>query len=142
MRASAFTVWNKRRHAKAAVTRRNLCNGVAKQVSGGIAPCNMVSFVNLFRFSVARQVSQKVEPLYTSATVAAIVVVTPPRGTGLARSCYVTLRKQIRNRLGRVNNISRPVSTFPNEFRPFMLHSATLAQTFFFFEAPLHLSFS
>ena len=44
-----------------------MCNGVAKQVSGGVAPCNMVGFVKLFRTSVARQVSRKVEPLSTSA---------------------------------------------------------------------------
>ena len=45
-----------------------VCNGPAKQVSAGVAPCNMVSFAKLFRTSVARQVSRKVEPLSTSAT--------------------------------------------------------------------------
>ena len=44
-----------------------MCNGAAKHVSAGVAPCNMVGFVKLFRTSVARQVSQKVEPLSTSA---------------------------------------------------------------------------
>ena len=34
----------------------------------GVAPCVMVGFVKLFRTSVARQVSRKVEPLSTSAT--------------------------------------------------------------------------
>ena len=45
-----------------------MCNGAAKQVSAGVAPCNMVGFVKLFRTSVARQVSRKVELLSTSAT--------------------------------------------------------------------------
>ena len=45
-----------------------MCNDAAKQVSAGGAPCNMVGFVQLFRTSVARQVSRKVEPLSTSAT--------------------------------------------------------------------------
>ena len=45
-----------------------MCNGAAKQVSAGVAPCNMVGFVKLFRTSVARHVSRKVEPLSTSAT--------------------------------------------------------------------------
>ena len=45
-----------------------MCNGTAKQVSAGVAQCNMVSFMKLFRTSVARQVSRKVEPLSTSAT--------------------------------------------------------------------------
>ena len=44
-----------------------MCNSAAKQVSAGVAPCNMVGFVKLFRTSVARQISQKVEPLSTSA---------------------------------------------------------------------------
>ena len=35
--------------------------------SAGIAPCNIVGFVKLFRTSVARQVSRKVELLSTSA---------------------------------------------------------------------------
>ena len=39
-----------------------------KQISAGVAPCNMVGFVKLFRTSVARQVSRNVEPLSTSAT--------------------------------------------------------------------------
>ena len=43
-------------------------NGAAKQVSAGVALCNMVGFVKLFRTSVARQVSRKVEPLSTSST--------------------------------------------------------------------------
>ena len=45
-----------------------MCNDAAKQVSAGVAPCNMVGFVKPFRTSVARQVSRKVEPLSTSAT--------------------------------------------------------------------------
>ena len=45
-----------------------MCNGAAKQVSAGVAPCNMVGFVKLFRTSIAREVSRKVEPLSTSAT--------------------------------------------------------------------------
>ena len=45
-----------------------MSNGDANQVSAGVAPCNMVGFVKLFRTSVARQVSRKVEPLPTSAT--------------------------------------------------------------------------
>ena len=49
-----------------------MCNGAAKQVSAGVAPCNMVGFVKLFRISVTRQVSRKVEPLSTSATVAVV----------------------------------------------------------------------
>ena len=43
-------------------------NGTAKQVSAGVAPCNMVGFVKFFRTSVARQVSRKVEPLSTFST--------------------------------------------------------------------------
>ena len=38
------------------------------------------------------------------------------------------------------NNILRPVSTFPNKFRHFMLHSTMPAETCF--AAPLHISFS
>ena len=38
-----------------------------KSISAGVARCNIVGFVKLFRTSVARQVSQKVEPLSTSA---------------------------------------------------------------------------
>ena len=45
-----------------------MCNGAAKQVSAVVAPCNMVGFVKLFRTTVARHVSGKVEPLSTSAT--------------------------------------------------------------------------
>ena len=45
-----------------------MCNGAAKQVSAGVAPCNMVGLVKRFRTSVARQVSRKVEPLSTSET--------------------------------------------------------------------------
>ena len=44
-----------------------MCNGPAKQVSAGVALCNMVSFVKLFRTSIARQVSRTVELLSTSA---------------------------------------------------------------------------
>ena len=45
-----------------------MCNGAAKQVSAGVAPCNMVGFMKLFQTSVARQVLRKVGPLSTSAT--------------------------------------------------------------------------
>ena len=66
----------------------------------------MVDFVQLFRTSVARQVSRKEEPLSTSATARngrsgekrELHRVTPLRETGLARSCHATLRKPIRNR--------------------------------------------
>ena len=44
-----------------------MCNGTAKQVSTGVAPCSMVGLVKLFRTFVTRQVSRKVEPLSTSA---------------------------------------------------------------------------
>ena len=69
-----------------------MCNGAAKQVSAGVAPCNMVGFVKLFRTSVARQISRKVEPLSTSATARngkkkprRFHRVTPLRETGLVR---------------------------------------------------------
>ena len=85
-----------------------------------------------------RQVSRKAEPLSTSATVAAIAVViktrkchhvTPLRQTGFARYCYLLCCvSQSENRL---RHIARPVSTFPNEFRSFMLHGATPAETLF-----------
>ena len=63
----------------------------------------MVGFVKLFPTCVARQVSRKVEPLSTSATVAVVKKqefhrVTPLHETGLARSCHATLCKPIRNR--------------------------------------------
>ena len=45
-----------------------MCNGAVKQVSAGIAPCDMVGFLKLFRTSIARQVSRKVEPLSISET--------------------------------------------------------------------------
>ena len=51
-----------------------MCNNDAKKVSPGVAPCNMVGFVKLFRIFVARQVSRKVELLSTSATVSVIDV--------------------------------------------------------------------
>ena len=35
-----------------------MCNGTAKQVSAGIAPCSMVGLVKLFRTFVTRQVSR------------------------------------------------------------------------------------
>ena len=65
-------------------------NGAAKQVSAGVAPRNMVGFVKLFRTAVARQVSRKVEPLSTAATVAAekkqeFQRLTPLREIGLLR---------------------------------------------------------
>ena len=47
-----------------------MCNRGAKYLSAGVAQFNMVDFVKLFRTSVARQVSRKVEPLSTSAMVA------------------------------------------------------------------------
>ena len=47
----------------------------------------MVGFVKLFRTSVARQVSRKVEPLSTSATARNGRSVTPLRETGLVRRC-------------------------------------------------------
>ena len=57
-----------------------MCSRVAKQVSGSIAPCNvMVVFVKGFRIFVSRQVSQKVEPLSTSARVATIAMVIETR---------------------------------------------------------------
>ena len=74
-----------------------MCNGAAKQVSAGVAPCNMVGFVKLFRTSVARHVSRKVEPLSTSATARSdhsgeknneeFHCVTPIRETGLVCHC-------------------------------------------------------
>ena len=73
-----------------------MCNGAAKQVSAGVAPCNMVGFVKLFRTSVARQVSRKVEPLSTSATARngrsgekkqEFHRLTPRRETGLVCRC-------------------------------------------------------
>ena len=45
-----------------------------KQVSAGVAPCNMVSFVKLFWTSVARQISRKVELLSISATAKSFTV--------------------------------------------------------------------
>ena len=48
--------------------------GAVKQVSAGVAPCNMVSFVKLFWTSVARQVSFKVELLSISATAKSCTV--------------------------------------------------------------------
>ena len=67
-------------------------NGAAKQVSTGVAPCNMVGFVKLFRTAVARQVLRKVEPLSTLATVAAekkqeFQRLTPLREISLLRRC-------------------------------------------------------
>ena len=52
-----------------------MCNRGAKHLSAGVAQFNMVGFVKLFRTSVARQVSRKVEPLSTSAMVATIAEV-------------------------------------------------------------------
>ena len=72
-----------------------MCSGTEKQVSAGITPCNMVGFVKLFRTSVARQVSRKVETLSTSATARnsrrgeknEFHRITPLRETGLVRRC-------------------------------------------------------
>jgi hypothetical protein len=36
-----------------------VCNGIARQISQGIAPCNMVSFMKLSCVSVARQFHEK-----------------------------------------------------------------------------------
>ena len=66
-----------------------MCNGAAKQVSAGVAPCNMVGFVKLFRTCVARQVSRKVEPLSTSATVAVVKKEEFHRVTPLRETCFV-----------------------------------------------------
>ena len=61
--------------------------------------------------------------------------VTPLRETGLFRSCHATLHKPIRNwnMLAMIhgNNILRPVATFPNKFRHFMLHGVMPAETCF-----------
>ena len=80
-----------------------MCNGAAKQVSAGVARCNMVGFVKLFRTSVARQVSRNVEPLSTSATVAVVKKkkkfhrVTPVRETVLQRRCTQVSAKSFKN---------------------------------------------
>ena len=120
-----------------------MCNGATKQVSAGVAPCNMVGFVKLFRTSVARQVSRKVERLFYFQQLTTVAVVnkkefhraTPLRETCLVRSCHATLHKPIRNRNKSAtihgNNILRPVPTFPNQIRHFMLHSAMPAETCF-----------
>ena len=103
-------------------------NSAAKNVSGSIATCNMVGFVKRICTSVARQVSRKVGPLSTSATVATIAVSIKTRETGLALSCYALLCKPIRKRprprnyyqlvLRESNDkISRPVSTLLDKFR-------------------------
>ena len=68
-----------------------VCNGAAKQVSAGVALCNMVGFVKLFRTSVARQVSRKVEPLSTSTSAATVAVVKKQefhRETPLRETCF------------------------------------------------------
>lgn len=84
-----------------------MSNGDAKHVSAGAAKFNMAGFVKLFwiRTSVARQVSRKVEPFSTSATVATIAEVMKTRvytswnwsavWLGLVR---LTTRKTIRKR--------------------------------------------
>ena len=68
-----------------------VCNGAAKQVSAGVAPWNMVGFVKLFRTSVGRQVSQKAEPLSTSAAArngrSGEKTRVSLRETGLVRRC-------------------------------------------------------
>ena len=51
-----------------------MCSRAVKQLSAGVAPCNMVGFVKLFRTSVSRQVSGKVELLSISATVKSFTV--------------------------------------------------------------------
>ena len=56
-----------------------MCNRGAKYLSARVAQFNMVGFVKLFRTSVARQVSRKVEPLSTSAMVATIAEVVKTR---------------------------------------------------------------
>ena len=71
---------------KAAVTRWNfqlklVCNGAEKQVSAGIASCNIVCFVKLFQTSVARQVSRKLEAYCTSETVATIAMAIKTRAS-------------------------------------------------------------
>ena len=56
-----------------------------------------------------------------------------PCGQAESLSSFLTLtigRSKATLLAGYVNNISRPVSTFPNEFRPFMLHGATPAELF------------
>ena len=69
-----------------------MCNGAQKQVSAGVAPCNMIGFMKLFRTSIARQVSRKVERLSTSAMArngrsTEFHSVTPLCETGLVRPC-------------------------------------------------------
>ena len=51
-----------------------MCSSAVKQVSAGVAPCNMVGFVKFFCTSVSRQVSRKVELLSISATVKSFTV--------------------------------------------------------------------
>ena len=65
----------------------------------------MVGFVKLFRTSVARQVSRKVEPLSTSATARngekqEFHHVTPPRETGLVHHCTQVSAKSITCNVG------------------------------------------
>ena len=52
-KACLSRVYRRRRY-----TLKLVCDGAAKQVSAGVAPCNMVSFVKNFRTFVARQESK------------------------------------------------------------------------------------
>ena len=51
-----------------------MCSSAVKQVSAGVAPCNMVGFVKRFSTSVSRQLSCKVEMLSICATVKSFTV--------------------------------------------------------------------
>ena len=56
-----------------------MCNGVAKHVSAGVAPRNMVGIEKLFELSLRDKFHENVEPLSTSATVATIGAATKTR---------------------------------------------------------------
>ena len=72
-----------------------MSNGVAKQVSAGVAPCNMVGFVKLFERPLRDKFHGKVNRFLLLQRLATVAVVkkqefhrvTPLRETGHVRRC-------------------------------------------------------
>ena len=73
----------------------NVCNGAVKQVSAGVAPCNLVGFVKLFELPLRDKFHEKWNRLLLLQRLATVAVVkkqefhcvTPLRETGPVRRC-------------------------------------------------------
>ena len=104
--------------------------GAVKQVSAGVALCNMVGFVNMTVLNFrCGEVSRKVELLSIFATVKSFTV---QHNLVWSRSVFLRYANQKAEQ-----QILRPASTLPSKFRPLMSHGTTSTETYF--AVPLHM---